>query len=173
MLLIVLLVPTSSGAAEPASTGAERYTLDHVSWLTGAWVGTGLGGEVDDVIFEPRDGAMMGVFRLTKHDRVVFYEFFLFEETEEGVALRLHHFNPGMTRWEDEPVRFDLIEAEEQRAVFVLSDPTKPERDRVLTYERDGDRLLATLKAPHEDESDAVRFDYRLTDANTVVGAGF
>lgn len=171
MRIVMMILAALAMAAGAGGTDQEaRFTLEDVRWLTGAWAGTGLGGEVEDVIFEPRDGAMMGIFRLTRDDRVLFYEFFLFEETEEGVTLLLHHFNPGMTRWEDEPVRLELAEADENRAVFLLSDPQKPERDRVLTYEREGDRLTVVLKAPQEDDSRAARFDYRLTDAERLVG---
>ena len=51
----------------------ERAAIADMSWLAGTWTGGGLGGVSDEVWTEPRGGVMMGMYRMTKSDKPVFY----------------------------------------------------------------------------------------------------
>ena len=97
-----------SGMASPPATLAD------VAWLQGHWRGPGLGGITEEFWMEPSGGAMPGVFRTVADGEVIFYEMFALTEHEGSLVLRLKHFNPDMTGWEDkeEMVRFRLAHIE-------------------------------------------------------------
>lgn len=95
--------------------------LDDIRWLAGYWVGEGLGGQSADLIAPPAGGQMMGVFRQLKPDGAPrFYEFYLFAEENDSLVLRIKHFTPEMTGWEEkaEYVEFPLVRVEERAVYF-------------------------------------------------------
>ena len=68
---------------------------------------------------------MIGFFKLlTPNDRneydVVMYELLLLVEEEGSLSLKVKHFNPDFTAWEDKEdyVRFRFIKAEEDAVHF-------------------------------------------------------
>ena len=93
-------------------------TIDVMAWLSGRWEGEGLGGFNEEIWSAPRDGVMMGMFRHLKNNRTVFYEFLMFVEEKGTVVLKLKHFNPDFSGWEEKKdyVDFPLVKVE-QRAV--------------------------------------------------------
>ena len=92
--------------------------LAEIAWLQGRWIGDGLGGLNEEVWSPPRGGVMMGMYRLLKEDKPVFYEFLTIVEENGTLAMRLKHFNPDFTGWEEKAgfVTFKLV-AVEPRAV--------------------------------------------------------
>lgn len=76
-------------------------TLRDVAWLSGKWVGSGMGGEVEDLWSTPAAGAMPGVFRLLKEGAVQFYELMTLVEVEGSLELRLKHFHADLKGWEE------------------------------------------------------------------------
>lgn len=86
-------------------------SIDDLSWLTGRWVGRGLGATVEEVWLPARGGAMVGVFRLVREDSVQFYELVTLVEEEGSLSLRLKHFGPDLVGWEEktESVSFPLV----------------------------------------------------------------
>lgn len=95
-------------------------TLDDVGWLVGSWLGTGLGGEADEVWLPPVGDAMVGMFRLSQDSSAAFYELWTLREIDGTLVLELKHFGPDMTGWEerDATVRFDLVRIEPDAAYF-------------------------------------------------------
>ena len=80
------------------------------SWITGTWTGPGFGGTFEEVWSEPdAEGTVMGMFRYLQENEVVFYEFWILEET----GMKLRHFNPDFSAWEakEEWVDFEMKEA--------------------------------------------------------------
>lgn len=63
---------------------------------------------------------MVGTFRMVKDDSLTFSEFFYLIQTEQGTVLRVKHFNPDFTGWEekDKSVDFPLIKVEGKTAWF-------------------------------------------------------
>ena len=158
ILLSVLVQMTLAAPPEPSPARVADLT-----WMVGVWTGDGLGGAIEEAVFPALGGAMPSTFRLVRDGDPVFYEFMLYEDTDAGVRLRLHHFNPGLTRWEDEPVEFLAARVREGEAIFEEKADTE-ERSR-LRYTRQGNTLRAEL-TELRDGRDTVtaRFVYTLAD---------
>jgi hypothetical protein len=164
VLTSLALAGAALALAPPASS--DSPTVADLDWMVGRWQGTGLGGDIEEIFLPARGGAMPATFRLVRGERVVFYEFILVEQTEAGVEMRLHHFNPGMTRWEEEPVVFDLAEVREGEAIFTKRDD-EAEESR-LTYRRTGDELKVELSELRAGErAVTARFSFHLTQEMT------
>lgn len=159
LLLLCVLVRVSL-AAPPEAPPARVADL---SWMVGVWTGEGLGGTLEETVLPAMGGAMPSTFRLVRDGDPVFYEYMLYEDTDAGVRLRLHHFNPGLERWEDKPVEFLAVRALEREVLFEETGDTE-ERSR-LRYTRRGDSLRAEL-IEQRDGLDTVTalFVYTLAD---------
>lgn len=88
-----------------------KATLADATLLVGHWRGEFLGSMGEEVWLPPAGGTMLGVFRLYREDRVVFYEIMTLVEEEGSIALKLKHFHPDLKGWEekDEIVTFPLV----------------------------------------------------------------
>jgi len=157
--------PAQDAPETEAARAPIEATVADLAWMVGAWAGDGLGGRVEEVVQPPHSGAMPAMFRAMRDGRVRFYEFILFENEGGGVVVRLHHFSPGLKRWEDEPVTFDLVETSENGALFAERGDTI-ERTR-LRYERRGDTLSAELIETRDGE-DRVTAAFRYTLGETL-----
>jgi Domain of unknown function (DUF6265) len=126
---------TRSGAAPVASIG-------DLAWLVGHWKGTGLGGVSEEVWAQPAGGVMMGMYRLVLEGAPSFYEFMHLAEVNGSLALKLKHFNPDLTAWEDKDgmVTFPLVKLAPNEAYFAG-----------LTFRRSGDRLQIFLAMRDKD----------------------
>ncbi len=95
-------------------------TLDDVSWLVGSWDGEAFGSRFEESWNPPSAGSMIGFFKLIKDDKVVMYELLLLVEEEGSLSLKVKHFNPDFTAWEDKEdyVRFRFIKAEDDAVHF-------------------------------------------------------
>lgn len=76
-------------------------TLDEVAWLVGSWSGAGFGKRFEEHWNPASGGSMVGLFKLLDGDAVAFYELMLFVEEEGSLSLKVRHFNPDFTAWED------------------------------------------------------------------------
>ena len=144
------------------SVGAQEIAAKHViyanentqyyqgpvhdlAWLEGSWQGVGLGGICQETWDKPTGDTMMGMFKLIKEGKPVFYEFFVLLKKEDHIELRLKHFTPDFVAWEskDDFITFKLIKVEGHKALF-----------GGLTFEKVGDNQLQVyLALKHEDGS--------------------
>jgi len=162
--LLVLGSGAASGTAQesdtthtvPSSENGDRppASIDDLSWLTGRWIGRGLGASVEEVWLPARGGAMVGVFRLVREDSVQFYELVTLVEEEGSLSLRLKHFGPDLVGWEEktESVSFPLVRRTSDALWF-----------DGLTIRRVGDdrmRIWVALQSEGEDPRE-VLFEYR------------
>lgn len=92
---------TPARAQQAPAGSQETATIQDAAWLTGRWVGNGLGGELEEVWSAPAGGQMVGHFRLLREGKPVFYEFILLDVADGGLRMRLKHFNPDHTAWEE------------------------------------------------------------------------
>lgn len=132
MLILIFLLAGQAGQSTvvPGSTpntlrlvdGAPRpgARVTEFSWLTGAWVGEGLGGAVEEVWSAPVGGSMVGHFRLVRDGKPVFYELLTLIEVDGSVEMRLKHMNPDMTGWEEKNdfLTFALVKHDTSGAYF-------------------------------------------------------
>lgn len=127
LLGAVLFVPLL--AAEPRtehtyqlSEGEERpaATIEDASWLVGSWSGTAFGQRFEDVWNPPSAGTMIGFFKLYGDDGVAFYELLLLSVEDGTLSLKVKHFNPDFTAWEekDDYINFQLVKKEESALHF-------------------------------------------------------
>ena len=95
-------------------------TLDDVSWLVGNWAGEAFGSKFEQGWNPPSVGSMIGFFKLFGDDGVAFYELLLLVEEESSLSLKVKHFGPDFTAWEDKEdyTHFRFIKAEETAVHF-------------------------------------------------------
>ncbi|HQY48321.1 MAG TPA: DUF6265 family protein, partial [Usitatibacteraceae bacterium] len=87
--------PAAKAPSPPARVG-------DVAWLTGYWVGEGMGGELEDVWLPPKAGVLLGAFRLYRTDgKPGFYELFAIEEVDDTLQFVVKHFHPDWVGWEE------------------------------------------------------------------------
>ncbi len=104
---------------EAGKTG-EKATISDMKRLSGTWSGEGLGGAVEEIYSEAKDGVMMGTFRFLEKGKTVFYEFILVSEENSSLAVRLKHFGADFTGWEekDKNVLFRFVKKDGNRMYF-------------------------------------------------------
>src|SRR5688572_27278838 len=90
------------GTACAAQAQTERAaTIEDAAWLAGRWVGEGFGGQMEETWAPPVGGQMVGHFRYWRDGQPQIYEIMLMDVVEGGVRLRVKHFNPDFTGWEE------------------------------------------------------------------------
>lgn len=120
-------------------------SIEDLNFLQGYWVGDGFGGVSEEVWMPASLGRMNGIYKHMKDDKTTFMEFMDISTVEDTIRLRLKHFNPDMTGWEekDKYITFTLESIEENKASF-----------RGLTYELiDPNALRVSLKLKQRDGS--------------------
>ena len=138
-LLAALLAAALASAPAPAQAPpaqAPRASIDDASWLAGRWIGEGLGGAIEEVWSPAQGGQMVGHFALIRNGVPSFYELMLLDAQEGGLRLRVKHFNPDFTAWED-------------RGGWHSFEPEAVEPDDIrfsgLRLRREGEQLLITI----------------------------
>ena len=113
-----MLTQHTMKAAEGSQAAVAE--ISDFAWLQGQWKGEGLGARCDETWSAPAGGCMVGTFRMVQDDKLVFSEFFMLTKVDQGIVLRLKHFNPDMTGWEEKgkSVDFPLIKVEGKTAWF-------------------------------------------------------
>ena len=88
--------------------------------MVGNWAGEAFGGTFEEGWNPPSAGSMIGFFKLMGDEAVAFYELLLLVEEEGSLSLKVKHFNPDFTAWEDKEdyIRFRFIKAEEDAVHF-------------------------------------------------------
>ena len=96
------------------------HTVDDIAWLSGYWVGTGLGGEVEELWSKPKNGKMICAFRFDDGKDLVFTEHVTMTNTDKGVSMLVKHFSVDFTAWEEpaEFVEFPLIKPDGTSAYY-------------------------------------------------------
>ena len=94
------------------------YSQTDFSWLEGSWRGPGFGGIMEEFWSSPdQNGNMIGMFRHSNEDGTInFMEFW--QLTKNG--LKLKHFNPDMTGWEEKQdfIDFKFVNSEKNKLVL-------------------------------------------------------
>lgn len=167
-LILVLALLAAPGAAArseepfvPPPSAAAPGGLDSVAWLAGSWIGERDGDPLEETWFPPADGTMVGLFRWLKDGEVYLYELLSFEETGDGLVLKVKHFRPGLVGLEEkgEWALFDLVGVEDGKAVFAERGD-EVERSKV-TYRAEGeDGMVGTFEEVRDGRPVVLTFRY-------------
>ncbi len=135
---------------DPAN--APPATLEDVGWLIGDWVGTAFGAQIEEVWNPPSAGSMVGMFKVIRDEQVSFYEIMLLVEEEGSLSLKVKHFNPDFSAWEEktEYVTFRLVAIEEDAIHF----------SGLSFYRTGSDEFVGYIAMRYGDEVREERLDY-------------
>jgi uncharacterized protein DUF6265 len=161
-LALALLLFASTGLAEEAMTAntlrlsrgqnSPAATIADMEWYAGRWTGTGLGGFTEEIWSPPREGTMMGMYRMIKDGKPIFYELLLIAQENGSLAIKLKHFHADLRGWEerDASLRFPLVAKRDGRLYF-----------DGMTFERVGnDRVRIFLAIEKKDSVHEEIFEY-------------
>lgn len=130
----------------PAGAAGPPATVADLAWLVGHWKGTGLGGVSEEIWAEPVGGVMMGMYRLVLKGEPSFYEFMHLSEDRGSLVLKLKHFNPDLTAWEEKDrfVSFPLVKLGTNEAYFsgLTFRLTSPDRLEIYLAMRSGETVV-------------------------------
>ncbi len=140
ILLFVFLTISHFAEAQVRQLGPDQTPgkgkVEDLNWMVGYWSGSGFGGECEEVWMPAVDGHMIGTFRMWENGKLIFSEFMNLTQDGESVSMKLKHFNPDLSGWEEkeEWTTFKLIELQENKVWF-----------DGLTIERIGDEMVYQL----------------------------
>ena len=116
-------LPGLAASAEPRTEHTYRLepdevrpeaTLDDAHWLVGSWTGTAFGQRFETTWNPPSADSMVGLFKLYGEEGVSFYELLLLTVEDGTLSLKVKHFNPDFSAWEEKAdyVNFKLVKKE-------------------------------------------------------------
>ena len=121
MVVLLALLPGSAAMAQSTKTDHTYKlddpdtrvpaSLDDVAWMVGSWSGEAFGGTFEQTWNAASVGSMVGMFKLINDGKVNFYELLLLVEEEGSLSLKVKHFTPEFTAWEEKAdyVHFRLV----------------------------------------------------------------
>ena len=143
MFIVLVLVawPDVASAQTP---------IARVSWLQGCWRMNVNGQTVDEQWMAPAGGAMLGISRTVKADKLVEYEFVLLRE-RGGTLVYIAHPSgqPGG--------EFPLKSVDDESVTFENAAHDFPQR---IGYRRRGDRLDAWIEGTLDGRAQRAEFPY-------------
>jgi hypothetical protein len=115
-----VLIAQESEPLKGEERTSSELELKDVAWIAGHWQGKGLGGRFEETWNAPFGNSMVGMFKLVRDDKVIFYELLTIVKNEEGIALRLKHFSAELVAWEEkeEVEEFQLKSANTKKIAF-------------------------------------------------------
>ena len=118
LLSFILLVASPAFSDNPP----QPETFD-LSWMVGNWTGDAFGGKCEESWQPMSAGTMCGTYKQINKDKVNFYEFTVIKKETDGYSLKLKHFNPDMTGWEekDKVIEFPFISLTENLMMMVMA----------------------------------------------------
>ena len=121
-------------ACATQAQSARAASIEDAAWLAGRWVGEGFGGQMEETWAPPIGGQMVGHFRYWREGQPQFYEIMLLDVVEGGVRLRVKHFNPDFTGWEErgEWHAFEPVSAAPDALIFNGLEIRREGEDRIV-----------------------------------------
>lgn len=119
-----------------ADTLRPPARIEDLGWIAGHWSGEALGGWSEEIWSEPVAGSMLGMFRLIREERPVFYELMTLAEDRGSLVLRVKHFDPDLVGWEEktETVDFNLVALNKDSAFFNGLTFQKSKKDELVIF---------------------------------------
>ncbi len=158
--MLLLAAPSAPSLAQETRAIPEDYappeaSLAEFDWMIGQWEGPGVGGNrAVESWLPPTGDTMVGTFVQTDAaGNIQFSEHMYLMEEDGTVFLRLKHFNPDLTGWEerDDMTSFRLISVESCAAYF---------GGLTIRCTDDGGLLVAVRMRSSAGEISELRFDF-------------
>ena len=110
-------------------------TLAALRWLEGHWVGDAFGGVAEETWMAPSGGSMLGMYRIVRDGKPMFFEIMMLVEQQGSLTMKLKHFNADLTGWEekDKVVEFPLV-AIDKNAIHFAGMSFHPSGDTLTVY---------------------------------------
>ena len=158
--LLMLSVTSLLTVTHAQETHSTDLSIDQLAFFAGHWSGEMFDGVGETAWFAPKSGTMLGAFRLIKDGKTVFSQFMIVQETDNGVILRLEHYNNDYSTWEDArgtgPFEFRLVSVEDQKAVFTSINEHTPDYSH---HRITDDGQLAVKIASYDEEGNEESFE--------------
>ena len=122
-----------------AAPGAPATDVAALAWMQGSWKGEKDGVVMEELWTSPRGGAMLGLHRDVKGDRLVSWEFLRIEATSGGIV---YFASPRSAP----PTPFALVESGDRRVVFENKAHDFPQR--ILYWIDSRGSLHARIEGP-------------------------
>ena len=112
--------------------------LSGFAWMEGTWQGQFGEALAEETFMAPKAGAILNMFRLTKDGSLLIYETSALVETQEGIELRVRHFNAKLEAMETEqPIILKLVKFDGARAEFENFIHSAPKRTIITKKSND------------------------------------
>ena len=157
-----MMTPNTSRLASGESS--PRAAIESMAWIAGTWRGAAAGDESEETWGMPNAGSMLGMYRLTKDAKPVFYELLALTEENGSLVLRIKHFHPDLSGWEErtDSVTMPLVAVRSDRVYF-----------EGLTFESQGDDGLAIYVAIEDRTTGSIREEvFKLIRVPAPAGRG-
>jgi hypothetical protein len=142
---IVVAAGTFAAAQQPAH-------VEDLAWLQGCWEMRSPQGTVEEQWMSPRGGAMIGVGRTVRGDRLVEYELVVVREQDGLLAYEAHPSGQASAVFVSREVTGSMVAFENREHDF-------PQR---IGYRRDAPDLLAAwIEGSRQGQARRVDFAYR------------
>ncbi|MGH9813021.1 MAG: DUF6265 family protein [Candidatus Acidiferrales bacterium] len=164
--LAVALVLLAVALAPAVANDASHATLEDFSWLAGHWCGELKSGPVAEISYsEPAGGLMMAMFRLMDGEKLLVLEYMTLRETPEGLEMRVRHFDPKLTPWEEgEAITLRLAEHDGLRSVFQNPVHTRPKHS-TITLTSENSHTVRSEIINDRGETSFIEVDWQRTEA--------
>ncbi len=151
--LLALLVLFGTVAVPDTQAGAEKPTLQTLSWLAGTWSFEKSGRVVTEMWMPPDGGTMLGMSRTVANGKTVEYEFLLLRQEATGEIIYVAKPS-GQAE-----ASFQLVRGTSTEAVFENPQHDFPQRI-TYTLKPDGS-LLAAIEGTKGGKTRRVEFPYQ------------
>jgi uncharacterized protein DUF6265 len=84
---------------------------------------------------------MLGTLQITENDKTLVLELFALTETPEGVELRIRHFTPSLTPWENAVAVLRFASSDPKSQVF--ENPSAGDPQRAIFQKVDADTYVS------------------------------
>jgi hypothetical protein len=132
VLVATVMLSAQTPRLSPPENAAMK--LENFSWLTGQWNAEAPFGRMESYYSPPRAGQIIGMWRLVTKDsvqKVILLEMVVFNQTENGIELRVRHFDPKLAiddAEKESPIILRLASYDGKTAVFDNPINNRPKR---------------------------------------------
>lgn len=138
LLLAIVMLPVASVQSQE-----HEASIADFAFFTGYWKGSGFGGTSEEMWMPHSAGNLLGTFKQSDGDALIFSEYMEIVKVDGEFQLRLKHFNPDFSGWEEKSdhVIFKLVEVSENKAVFegLIYELIAPDQLQVTLQLQDSD----------------------------------